>query len=131
MSHEPRFLPPPGMPLLQLAGTDGHTCVIYPVDPADDLPGTIIPARFRGAAIAACCLVVGIDLGEADQAGTVSSKDLVRQAIEAVLARDNPDELEGDGRPRLAAVKKQAGFGVTKLQLDEAWTAYTDDLGEV
>lgn len=127
---EPRFLPPKGKSEHHMASTDGHSCVIYLKDPDDEKKGTIIPERFRRQAIADNCGVVGIDDAEGDGAGLPTKADLIIAAIAAVLERQVPEELEGDGRPKLAVVGKQAGFKVTKAQFDDAWPKYVDGLGK-
>jgi hypothetical protein len=128
MSNQPRFLPPEGKPEFHLASTDGHSCVIYQVSPEDNKPGTIIPERFRKLAVGEGCGVVGLDFNAKADAGA-NKTDLIVAAIGAVLDRQQADELEGDGRPKVAAVGKQAGFKVTKTQFDAAWPQYVDSLG--
>lgn len=128
---EPRFLPPKGKSELHMAITaGGHSCVVYGTDPADGKKGTVIPERFRKIAIGEGCGIVGIDDGD-DQEGGEQSKDaLIIAAITAVMERQAPDELDAQGAAKLAAVKKQAGFNVTKVQLDAAWAKYVDGLGD-
>lgn len=128
MGNQPRFLPPEGMSEKHLANTEGHSCVIYAISPEDQKPGTVVPDRFRKLAIGEGCGVVGLNLsGSTDK--SVNKTDLIVAAIAAVLDRQNEDELEGDGRPKLADVGKQAGFKVTKTQFDAAWPLYVDGLG--
>lgn len=128
MSNQPRFLPPEGKPEFHLASTDGHSCVIYKISPEDNKPGTVIPERFRKLAVGEGCGVVGLDF-QGDEGSVANKTDLIIAAIAAVLDRQQADELEGDGRPKLAAVGKQAGFKVTKTQFDAAWPQYVDGLG--
>lgn len=127
MSNQPRFLPPEGKAEFHLAGTDGHSCVIHRVSPEDNKPGTIIHDRFRKLAIGEGCGVVGLDFNEGDQSAATKN-DLIIQAMGAVLNRQQDDELEGDGRPKIAAVSKQAGFKVTKPQYEAAWPLYLRSL---
>ncbi len=128
MSNQPRFLPPEGKTEFHLATTEGHSCVIYLVSPDDKKPGTVIPERFRKIAVGEGCGIVGLDFKGVD--GSVTDKtSLIIAAIGAVLDRQDDGELEGDGRPKLAAVGKQAGFKVTKTQFDAAWPQYVDGLG--
>ena len=128
MSNQPRFLPPEGKKEFHLATTDGHSCVIHEVCPVDKKPGTVIPERFRKLAIGEGCGVVGLDFTQS-KSQSVNKTDLIIAAIAAVLDRQQADELEGDGRPSLAAVGKEAGFKVTKTQFDAAWPQYVDSLG--
>lgn len=128
MSNQPRFLPPEGKPEFHLANTEGHSCVIYKISPDDKKPGTVIPERFRKLAVGEGCGIVGLDF-QGEEGSVASKTDLIVAAIGAVLDRQQEDELEGDGRPKLAAVGKQAGFKVTKTQFDAAWPQYVDGLG--
>lgn len=128
MSNQPRFLPPSGMSEKHLANTDGHSCVIYLEDPKDKKKGTIIPDRFRKLAVAEGCGIVGISEDDGGSKGLPTKSDLIVKAIAEVLERQVAEELEGDGRPKVAAVGKQAGFKVTKTQFDEAWPKYVDSL---
>lgn len=128
MSNQPRFLPPEDKAEFHLASTDGHSCVIYKISPDDKKLGTIIPERFRKLAVGEGCGVVGLDFNAKADAGA-NKTDLIVAAIAAVLERQQEDELEGDGRPKVAAVGKQAGFKVTKTQFDAAWPQYVDGLG--
>lgn len=128
MSNQPRFLPPEGKTEFHLATTEGHSCVIYKISPEDNKPGTVIPDRFRKLAVGEGCGVVGLDF-QGEEGGVTDKTGLIIAAIAAVLDRQQADELEGDGRPKLAAVGKQAGFKVTKTQFDAAWPQYVDGLG--
>lgn len=128
MSNQPRFLPPKGMSEKHLATTDGHSCVIYSICPSDKKKGTVVPDRFRKLAIGEGCGVVGLNLDEPTETGT-SKTVLILEAIAAVLERQDAEELEGDDRPKLAAVGKQVGFKVTKTQFDAAWPQYVESLG--
>ncbi|WP_447593530.1 hypothetical protein [Aquipseudomonas campi] len=127
---EPRFLPPKGKTEIHLATTEGgHSCVIYAIDPTDKKKGTIIPDRFRKLAIAENCGIVGIDDGEDESNTSPSKNDLIVAAITKIMERQIPEELEGDGRPKVAVVKKEAGFNVTKAQFEAAWPLYVEGLG--
>ncbi|KJU80990.1 hypothetical protein CDR19_04390 [Ectopseudomonas toyotomiensis] len=129
MNKEPRFLPPKGLDMLHLASTDGHSCVIYRIDPADGKPGSIIPDRFRKQAVGEGCDVVGLNLNDEGGGAGPTKEDLILAAITAVMERQAPDELEGDGRAKLAAVSKQVGFKVTKVQYEAAWPKFVESLG--
>ncbi|WFS20644.1 hypothetical protein P9K38_10010 [Pseudomonas sp. 905_Psudmo1] len=130
MSNAPRFLPPKGLDMLHLANTDGHSCVIYRVDPADGKPGSVIPDRFRKQAVGEGCDVVGLNLNEPEQGDELTKNGLIMAAIKAVMERQNPEELAGDSRPKVAAISKQAGFKVTKEQFEAVWPQFVESLGE-
>lgn len=126
---DPRFLPPKGKAEHHLASTDGHSCVIYLIDPSDEKRGTIVPERFRRLAVADGCGIVGLESEEEEGGNPAELTDLIIAAIAAVMERQLPDELGGDGRAKVAAVGKQAGFKVTKAQFEDAWPKYVDGLG--
>lgn len=126
---DPRFLPPKGKSEHHMAGTDGHSCVIYLIDPNDQKKGTVIPERFRRQAVGDNCGIVGLESEEEPGGNPEELTGLIVAAIAAVMERQSPDELGGDGRAKVAAVTKQAGFKVTKAQFDEAWPKYVDGLG--
>lgn len=130
MSNQPRFLPPSGMSEKHLAGTDGHSCVIYLEDPKDKKKGTIIPDRFRKLAVAEGCGIVGISEDEDGGEGQPTKSELIIKAIAEVMKRQDAEELEGDGRPKVKAVGKQAGFNVTKTQFEAEWPLYVESLGD-
>lgn len=131
MSNNPRFLPPEGRMSIQLANTDGHSFVIDAINPEDGKPGTEVPLRFRKMAIAEGCGIVGIDTGDGqDNTSDTEKTDLIIKAIAAVMERQAPEELNGDGRPTIAALKKQAGFGVNKGQFEAAWPLYVESLDD-
>lgn len=125
-----RFLPPEGAEILHIARTDGHSVVVHAIDPTDGQPGTEVPVRFRKDVIAEGCEVVGIATGDSTKPAAADKDALILKAIAAVMERQAADELEGDGRPKVAALKKEAGFGVTKAQFEAVWPQYVDSLGE-
>ena len=98
------------------------------VNPRDGEAGTPTPIKFRKDAFAAGCTVVGVDIEEpGDDAGGEKAA-LILKALESVIDRNTPDEVDASGRPKLAAVKKEAGFGVTKAELDAAFTTFEASL---
>lgn len=125
-----RFLPPRGQDLLQISRTDGHSIVIHAVDPSDDKEGTLVPLRFRKDALAAGCNVVGLDLGEEESPPEGQKTEIVVKAIQAILERKDDSELNGDGRPSLNALKKEAGFGVTRDEFETAWAVFEASLDD-
>lgn len=129
MSNTPRFLPPKGLDMLHLANTDGHSCVIYRVDPDDGKPGSIIPDRFRKQAVGEGCDVVGLNFKEPEQGDELTKSGLIMAAIKVVMERQDPEELAGDSRPKVAAISKQAGFKVTKEQFEAVWPQFVESLG--
>lgn len=127
-----RFLPADGADHegTQVALSSSHITRVYDVSPDDGKEGTWIHQRFRKAAIAAGCSIVGI--GEhAEPDGDDGSKlALIVTAIEKLVEANDPETLDGEGRPKLAAVKKTAGIGIKKEELDAAWAKFVTDLDD-
>lgn len=127
MPEEIRFNPPVGMNSLSIALLTGHSMCVHRTSPIDQLGGTPVPVKFRKEAIQRGCDPVGLDIEEEEEEVETRS-DLILKALEAVIERNDADEIESTGRPKLAAVKKEAGFGVTKAELDVAFTAFEASL---
>lgn len=122
MSEQLRFNPPQGLLSLSISLLSGHSLCVHRVSPADGEAGTPVPTRFRKEAIAQGCNPVGVEVDDEQEQGKTKS-DLIIDAIEAVLTRGDADDLEADGTPKLAAVKKQAGMGITKAEFEIAFEA--------
>ena len=89
--------------------------------------GTEVPKDFLKAALLAGC--VPQDVGYEDEVSVEYGNDtIVYDAVVAILDRDDPEQLDGTGRPTLKAVKAEAGFNVSRLQLDTAWSKVQDSL---
>jgi hypothetical protein len=127
MSDELRFNPPAGMNSLSIVTLSGHSMCVHRTNPVDDLPGTAVSVRFRKEAISKGCVPVGVEVDEDEEEGD-SKATLILKAVEAVIDRNDADEVDATGRPKLAAVKKQAGFGVTKAEMDVAFEAFEKSL---
>ena len=127
MSDTLRFNPPSGMNSLSIALLTGHSMCVHRTHPEDGAAGTAIPVRFRKEALARGCAPVGVDIDE-DEEQTATKSELILKAVEAVIERNDSDEVDAHGRPKLAAVKKQVGFTVTKVELDEAFDAFEKSL---
>lgn len=123
MSDDIRFSPPQGLTSLSIALLTGHSLCIHSVHPVDGKAGTPVPVRFRKEAISRGCDPVGVEVDEGEDEGKTKS-DLILDAIEAVIQRNDAYEVEADGTPKLAAVKKQAGFGITKPEFEAAFEAF-------
>ncbi|WP_431484202.1 hypothetical protein [Pseudomonas solani] len=125
-----RFLPPEGQELHHISRTDGHSIVIHLIDPSDGKDGTSVPVRFRKDAVADGCRVVGMDLGEDGGPPDGQKTTIIVEAIKVILERKDEGELNGDGRPNLNALKKQAGFGVTRDEFEAAWEIFEKGLDD-
>lgn len=114
----------------QVALSSSHVTRVYDVSPEDGKDGTWIHPRFRKAAIAAGCSIVGIGEHEEPEGDDGSKLALIVTAIEKLVEANDPETLDGDGRPKLAAVKKAAGIGIKKEELDAAWAKFVADLDD-
>ncbi len=123
MSEQLRFNPPQGLDSLSISLLSGHSLCVHRFHPVDGVAGTAVPVRFRKEAIARGCNPVGVEVDE-EQDSSKTKSELIIEAIEAVVARGDDDDLESDGAPKLAAVKKQAGFGVTKAEFEAAFEVF-------
>jgi hypothetical protein len=128
MSEAPRILPPKGEDSVPVFLLSGHSVRVYRVDPVDGKPGSDIPPKYRKPAIAAGCIYVGEQYEGDDEAEDQSNDALILAAIEAIVERDIADDLDASGRPTLKAVKAQAGFNVTRAQVDTAWQRFQESL---
>lgn len=126
---EVRFLPNPNdTEYTHISLRSGHSCCVYAVSPVDGQPGTVLHPRFHQAAGVAGCYLLGTELYEAPAPTGSGKLDLIRNAVEAIVERNVPDDLDGTGRPTLKALKAQAGFNVTKGEADAAWAEFVAGL---
>lgn len=128
---ELRFLPNPDSDAegTQVALLSGHITRVYATGP-DGKPGTPIDQRFHKAAIGEGCSVVGVVDPTAQPADDQNKRGLIVEAIEAIVESGDADDLDGNGRPKIAVVKGIAGFGITKSELDAAWAVFAASLDE-
>lgn len=130
-SNEVRFLPAPGSDPAEgthISLTSGHACRVFETGP-DGKKGTVIPMMFRKHAVAIGCGIVGIEESEPQQSDE-TKQELIVAAITRLIEADAPDTLDGNGRPKLAEIKKVAGFNVLKKELDDAWIVFVEQLDD-
>lgn len=124
-----RFLPADGDTHegTHIALTTGHACRVYATGP-DGKPGTPIPLKFRKLAIAAGCGIVGIEEPKAPTQDEATKQGLIVEAITKLVEANDPETLEGDGRPKVKATADMVGFNVTKKMSDDAWAVFVQSL---
>jgi hypothetical protein len=128
---ELRFLPNPDSDHegTQVALLTGHITRVYETGP-DGKPGTAIELRFHKAAISAGCSVVGMADPLEQKALDQDRQTLILDAIESVLDSGDADDLDANGKPKLAAVKAAAGFNLSKSDLDAAFAVFMASLDD-
>lgn len=127
-----RFLPAEGADEHEgthIALLSGHACRVYEVSREDGKRGTWIDKRFRKAAIAAGCGILGLEEEPKAHTGiNPGNKALIVTAIGNIIDSGNEDDIDANDRPKLSAVKRVAGFNVSKTELDAAWAEYINGL---
>lgn len=130
MAEEQRMIPPQGQESVPVFIPSGQSVRVYRTHPEDGKEGSVVPTKFKKEAFKLGCVFVGEEYDEDDgMKPAQSQEELIVAAIRAILHRDDPDEIEADGRPKLATVKDEAGFGVTRAQLTSAWAVFEKSLG--
>lgn len=132
-TNAPRFLPARGDEAegTHIALTSGHACRIHAISPADGERGTCIPERFRREAVARGCGIVGISEQEDDvDDNAPTPQSLIVDAIRTVIEKDDKEQLQRNGRPKLDVLVQIVGFNVTKAQYTKAWNAFEAELDE-
>lgn len=131
MAEPLRILPPKGEDSYPVFLPSGHSIRVYRVDPEDaSKSGSAIPSKYHKHALKAGCIYVGTEYEEndgEDQAGSENGA-LIIKAIEAIIERDDADDLDATGRPTLKALKAAVGFNVTRGQANSAWDHFQDSL---
>jgi hypothetical protein len=130
MAEPLRILPPKGEESYPVFLPSGHSIRVYQTDPADGEQGSVIPSKFHKHALKAGCIYLGAQYEEDesdDQSGSENGA-LIIKAIEAIIERDEADDLDNTGKPTLKALKAQAGFNVTRAQANDAWDHFQDSL---
>jgi hypothetical protein len=130
MAEALRILPPKGDESFPVFLPSGHSVRVYRVDPEDQKPGSVILTKYHKHALKAGCIYLGAeyDEDESDDQGGSENGALIIAAIEAIVTRDEADDLDSTGKPTLKALKAQAGFNVTRAQANDAWDHFQDSL---
>lgn len=130
MAEALRILPPKGEDSYPVFLPSGHSIRVHAVDPEDGQTGSVIPSKYHKHALKAGCIYVGTEYEEDENDDQAGSKNgaLIIKAIEAIVERDDADDMDATGKPTLKALKAQAGFNVTRAQLNDAWDHFKDSL---
>jgi len=116
----------PGDKPISVALLSGDTICIPP-------EGREVPPRFRKAALAAGCIVVGVDVEPPKENREPTKGEIIRAAIEKMLDSDEEGAFGADGKPSVKVLSRECGFNVSAAERDEAWAAVqatlTDEKG--
>ena len=97
-----------------LALTSGHTAVVTP-------QGVEIDPRFHKEAIAQGCLPEGIDETHEDTKPGFNRKQVIVDALNAMLAGSDPEDFTKQGKPALGKLIAKVGFTVDRSEADAIW----------
>lgn len=129
MTEPLRMIPPKNKDSVPIFNPAGQSMRVYRHHPEDGKEGTVVGQRFKKEAMKQGCIFVG-DTYEDDEEVTLAKtpQELIIDAIEKILNRDDGIEIETDGRPKMEVVKREVGFAVTRAQLTAAWTVFEASL---
>ncbi len=115
-----KFRSPTETPI-HIALLSGHTCVIGPqlaeVEP-----------RFHREAVAAGAIPEGMDAAAPVAAPEKSKSQLIVDAVKAAIDDAKADEFDGQGKVKIEALSKRAGFNVSASERNAAWTKVEQEL---
>lgn len=110
-----KFRAPEEIGEIRVADTAGHTFVL-------GREWTDVPERWRRAVVADGAEIEGMATNTPKPGVNYVDQDkLVLDAVTAMAKEGNPDEFGNDGKPKLDAVSKRAGFNVVRAARDKAW----------
>lgn len=147
----------PGSQALHIALLSGHTLVIPPegVDVptefrreaiargAEPMAAEAIHESPAAVAALSAMLTQGAAAGATSTGSTDTQNDaaaaalaaenrkqLVKDAIKQLLEANDEADFTADGKPNLNALKKAAGFNVSRQEADEAWEALQNEAAD-
>lgn len=97
-----------------LALTSGHTAVVTPA-------GNEIDSRFHKEAIAQGCLPEGVDNTKEDKTPSFDRKQVIMDALNAMLAGSDAEDFTKEGKPSLGKLNARLGFTVSRSEADSIW----------
>ena len=125
MAEPLRMIPPKGKDSVPVFNPAGQSMRVYRHHPTDEKEGTVVGQKFKKQALLLGCIFVGDVYDEDDELALAKSpQELIVDAIEKILSRDDAVEIENDGRPKMEVVKREVGFAVTRAQLTSAWAVF-------
>lgn len=110
-----RMRAPEDKEMVRVANTAGHTFIV-------GKQWTEVPERFRRALVAEGAVIEGME-GEDPKPGgvPVSQEDMVLNTVRDMVDEGKAEDFGNDGKPKVEAISKRAGFNVSRHQRDKAW----------
>jgi hypothetical protein len=99
-----------------VADTAGHTFIV-------GKEWTEVPERFRRQIVAEGGVIEGMEHASAPDPGVhaINQDEITLAVIRDMVDEGKADEFGNDGKPKLEAISKRAGFNVTRHMRDKAW----------
>lgn len=94
--------------------TNGHTAVVTP-EPVE------LDKQFHKEAIAQGCLPEGVDNEVDEQKPAFDRKQVIVDALNAMLAGSDPEDFTKAGKPSLDKLNARVGFTVARTEADAIW----------
>lgn len=92
----------------------GHTAIVTS-------KGNELDAKFHKEAIAQGCLPEGIDDTPEDKTPQFDRKQVITDALNAMLAGSNEEDFTAQGKPSLSKLNERLGFTVSRSEADSIW----------
>lgn len=108
----------PGDKPVNIALTNGHTAVV-------DVEFGELDARFHREAIALGCIPFGTAKEEVTGGQTFDRRQVIIDAINAMLDGASEGDFTGDGKPDLRKLSARAGFTVDRSERDTLFAEVT------
>lgn len=99
---------------IYLALTSGQTAVVT-------VAGIELEQRFHKEAIAQGCLPEGVEDTKEDATPQFDRKQVVTDALNAMLAGSDAGDFTTAGKPSLAKLNERLGFTVSRSEADAIW----------
>lgn len=94
--------------------TSGHTAVVGPALME-------LETRFHKQAIANGCLPEGVEVESQKATPQFDRKQVITDALNAMLAGTNPEDFTAAGKPALGKLNDRVGFTVSRVEADAIW----------
>lgn len=99
---------------VQIGLTSGHTAIVTP-------QGVELEQRFHREAIARGCLPGDMPEPTQEAPSQFNRKQVITDAINAMLAGSEPDDFTKHGKPDLRKLNAKVGFNVERSEADALW----------